>query len=231
MSPQGAVAVFEEVADRNVSRRSEGAPAHPAAQLLEVGTTRVVAVHHRLVDPLQSVGVEDAVVVDLRNVPSRALPGVLPGIRRRTPGEHRQLVSANVVGVRVPTLLVVGHQHMRSELTDDAHQRLGTDLKRDARKAVRRQRLVALRQPRILVAEPAVCDVDRCRRAAHLDATEPGHVALGHRQLVRGKTLILHVATLAARAADHQHLVAEAAVMRVGGRALARLVVGMGVHC
>jgi hypothetical protein len=129
--------------------------------------------------------------------------------------------------MRVAAVLVVGDDDVGPVLADDLDERNSRDLEGRPREAVGMHRLVVLRQPRVEVAEPAVLDAHDLARASHLDATQPAHVTVGHR--TRDEVRVLDVAALASRAADDHDVRADAAVVRVGRGALARLVVGVGV--
>ncbi len=137
-------------------------------------------------------------------------------------------MGANVVWMRVTARLVVGHKHLWSILADDLHERFRRDLQRDQRETVRLQRLAVLGKAGILIAEPPVLESDDGLCTGHLDTAEARHVPLGHGTFL--ETLVQYVAAFATRAAHDHDLVAAVAIVGVGARALARLVVGMGVH-
>jgi hypothetical protein len=129
--------------------------------------------------------------------------------------------------MRVAAVLVVRDDDVGPVLAQDADERHSRDLEGRSRETVRMHRLAVLREARVEVAEPAVLDAHDLARASHLDTTQPAHVAIGHG--ARDELRVLDVSALASRAADDHHVRADAAVVRVGRGALARLVVGVGV--
>ena len=118
---------------------------------------------------------------------------------------------------------------MRPEVADHLHQRGDGLLQRYQRETTvgqRRQR-VALGQPGVDETQPAVFDTEDLGRPGHLVAADVGdapvHLGQVHRR-------VEDVATLATGQRHHQHPVAFGRVPRQGGRALAGLIVRMGVH-
>jgi hypothetical protein len=123
---QGLVAHLEEVAGRHVGGRRVGAVLHPlerALQFFEQGGLGVGAV--QLVDVgLHARVVEDAVVVELRHLPRLAQLGVERRVGGGLDGGDRDLVGANVIGMRVAAVLVIGHENLRLELPNELDERL-----------------------------------------------------------------------------------------------------------
>ena len=170
------------------------------------------------------------VVVDLR------APATARRARARRAGSaaavdrgHRDLVAHDVVGVRVAAVLVVGGQHVRTELADHLHQRPGGLVRVEQREAALRQRRqrVALGQPGVDEAEPDLLDAEDLARPAPSRRGAARRGSPGS----RGVSIFgLRIdAALAAGAGGHHHLDALGHVVRGGRRALARLVVGVGV--
>ena len=118
---------------------------------------------------------------------------------------------------------------MRPELPDQVHQRSGRHLQRLQGEAAVRQRgqRVTLGQAGVDEAEPRVPDPQRRGGLGHLLPAELGDVAGQLRVVLQSR--VQDVAPLAAGAADHQHLDALVDVAGQGGRALAGLVVRVGV--
>ena len=142
---------------------------------------------------------------------------------------HRHLVAADVVGVRVSAVLVVGGHDVRTELADHLDQRLGRLLQRHQREAAlgQRRRRVALGQPGVDEAEPGVLDAEDLGGLGHLVAADLGDPAVHLGQVHRR---VEDVAALAAGQRHHQHAVAFGRIAGHGGGTLAGLVVRVGVH-
>ena len=173
---------------------------------------------------------EAHVVVELERLPGLARSGIAVRVAGRLEGRHRDLVGADVVGVRVAAVLVVGGHHVRPERADQRDQRRGGLLDRHEGEAAlgqRRQR-VALGQPGVDEAEPAPARrrgsrgprAISARRISAMSATTSG----------RSMRRVEDAAALAAGAGDDQHVDALVDVAGHGRGALARLVVGVGVH-
>ena len=138
-------------------------------------------------------------------------------------------MAADVVRVRVAAALVVGDHHVRAELAD--HRDQAADLlvdvaEREAALGQRRRR-VALREPGVDEAEPAVRHAEDLGGAGHLGAADGGHVVEDARPVHRR---VEDAAALAAGAGDDGDLAPLVGVAGARGRALAGLVVGVGVH-
>ncbi|CKS77763.1 Uncharacterised protein [Mycobacterium tuberculosis] len=79
-------------------------------------------------------------VVQLGHRPRLTRVGKPAKVTGRLVGSHRNLMAANVVGMWVAAVLVVGGHHVRPKLANHPHQRLGGHLQRYPREAVIRQR-------------------------------------------------------------------------------------------
>ncbi len=172
---------------------------------------------------------ESVVVVQLGHRPHRARVREAPIVTGGLVGGHRNLVAANVIGVRVAAVLVVGGHHVRPEFAHHPDQRLGGHLQRRQREAVLRQRRrrIPLRQAGIDEAEPGVFDAEDFGGLGHLVAADVGDAPVYFRQVHRR---VEDVAALAPGQGDHQHAVSLVRVTGKGGSALAGLVVRVGVH-
>ncbi len=172
------------------------------------------------------------VVVQLERRPGRraALPAVALRVARGVERLERDAVAHDVVRVRVAARRVVRRDDVRTELAHELDQRRGRLLERhETERALgqRRQR-VPLGQPRVDEPEPLLPDAERARRGGHLDAAQGAHALDVRRALAEAR--VEDVATLApgARGDEHVHALGRVARRRRG--ALARLVVGVGVH-
>jgi hypothetical protein len=145
------------------------------------------------------------------------------GLERRS----RHLVGADVVGVRVPADLVVGHHDVWLEAAHDPDELTDGHAERHGGEAARGQRDTLVRPARVGEAEPQVRHPEDARRPRHLRAPDRGQV-VPHLRPVHHR--VEDAARLAAGARHHQHLVAFGDVPGHRGGALARLVVRMGVH-
>ena len=118
---QRGVAPLEPVGHRH-PRRDLRRPAllHPLLAPLEPLLERRLdaALEHRLVQRLGALGREADVVVELERLPRLAGVGELVGIGGGVEGGDRDLVGADVVGVRVAAELVVGRHDVRAEAAD-----------------------------------------------------------------------------------------------------------------
>jgi hypothetical protein len=185
--------------------------------------------HQRRAERLEPGAGEAVRVVQLQRLPGVAGAGEAVGVARRVEGGHRDHVGLDVVGVRVAAVLVVGDEHVRAELADEGDQRARGDLVVRQREAALGQgrRRVALGQAGVDEAQPAVLHAEDLGGRGHLGPPDGGQV--GHDLgAVHGR--VEDAAALAARARDDHDLVALGHVARGGGGALARLVVGVGVH-
>jgi hypothetical protein len=138
------------------------------------------------------------------------------------------LVTHDVVRVRIATVLVVRRQHVRLEVTDHPHEDLGRLHDRDHSEATFGQGWlrVALGPARVHETEPVLAHAEDLPGPVHLLAPDLGDV------LEHVGTVHLRVedrAALATGAGRHVDVHAFGDVLRGAGRALARLVVGVGV--
>ena len=138
-------------------------------------------------------------------------------------------MALDVVRVRVAAGLVVGDQHVRAELPDQGDQRGGRLLEIDQREAARGQGWlrIALGQPGVDEAQPAVLHAEDLRGPGHLGAPDGRHVGQ-HVGPVHGR--VQDAAGLAPGTGDDHDLLALGDVAGAGGGALAGLVVGVRVH-
>ena len=92
-------------------------------------------------------------------------------------GDHRHLVAADVVRMRVAAVFVVGGQHVRLELADQPNQRFGGLDQRHHREASLGQcrQWVALGQSGIDEPQPFVFDAQDLCGSGHLVAADFGH--------------------------------------------------------
>ena len=178
---------------------------------------------------LHPLAQEAVVVVQLGHRPRRARVREPPVVAGRFVGGHRNLVAANVIGVRVAAVLVVGGHHVRPEFADHPHQRLGGDLQRHQREAAlgqRRQR-IALGQAGVDEAQPGVLDAEDLGGLGHLVAPDLGDASVHLGQVHRR---VEDVAAFAAGQRHHQHAMTLVGIARQGRGTLTGLVVGVGVH-
>jgi hypothetical protein len=104
---------------------------------------------------------EAAVVVELQRLPrGPARRGSRIGVAGGVEGRRRHVVAADVVGVGIAAVLVIGRHHVRAEAADLADQGFDRDLQRLQREAPLRQRRqrIAFGQTGIDEAEPVVVD-------------------------------------------------------------------------
>ena len=177
---------------------------------------------------LHALAQKAVVVVKLEHVPRLAGVGVGVGVACRFECGDRNLVAANMIRVRIATVLVVRRHHVRLELADDADQFLGGFLERDKGEAALRQRRrrVTFGQTRVDEAQPFVLDAEYFGRLGHLVAPDFMDAAVHLGQVHRG---VEDAAALAAGQRDHQHSVAFRGVASRRGRTLAGLIVRVGV--
>ena len=182
-----------------------------------------------LLQQLHPVPQEPVVVVELAHRPRLAGVRVEPMVGGGLVGGHRHLVAADVVGVRIAAVLVVGGHHVRPERPDQLHQLGDRFLQGHQRETSvgQRRRGVALGQAGVDEPQPVVFDPEDLRGGGHLVATDrgdpPPHVGKVHRR-------VEDVAPFAAGQGDDEHAVAFVDIARQGRRTLARLVVRVGVH-
>ena len=133
-----------------------------------------------------------------------------------------------MVRVRVAAVLVVRRHHVRPEAADQPDQRLGRLLDGDQPEAAVGQRRlrVALGPAGVDEAQPVLADAEDLARPLHLVAADLGDVLQHVGAVHRG---VQDRAALAAGAGDDVHVDPFGDVLRGAGRALARLVVGVGV--
>jgi hypothetical protein len=172
---------------------------------------------------------ERYVVVELQRLPRLTEPGVALGIAGGVKRGNAHPVTHDVVGVRVAAVLVVRRHHMGPELPHDPDQRTGGDLDILQREAALRQRgqRVALGETRVDETEPGLLDPEDRPRRVHLGAANLGDVVPDVRPV---KLWIEHTAAFAAGAGDDHDFDTLGDVLRHRGRALARLVVGVGMY-
>ena len=132
-------------------------------------------------------------------------------------------------GCGIAAVLVVRREDVRPEAADQPHQRLGRDLRVDQPEAALGQRRlgVALGPAGVDEAEPVLAYAEDLAGGLHLLAPDLGHV-LEHVGAVHLR--VQDRAALAAGAGDDVDVDALGDVLGGGGGALARLVVGVGVH-
>ena len=173
---------------------------------------------------------ESVVVVELGHLPRRARVRECLRIRSGVERRDRDLVGHHVVRVGVAAVLVVGGHHLRPELAHDPDQGLGRHLQRLPAEAPFRQRgqRVPLGQTGVHEAEPLLEDAQRLGGGCHLPAAEARHVPQHLRVVLQAR--VEDVPPLTAGAGDHEHLHPFGGVLGHRGRALAGLVVGVGVH-
>ena len=203
---------------------------HPLASLAERLKERRIRLLNaqREVHRVDAFEVENAVVIELIDLPGLAGIRIPCRVRRGAVGRNRHFVAANVIRVRVAAVLVVGHEYMWPPRTNHAHERFGGIVKGNIRERVGGHRAVLVLHTGVFVAEPAVFDVELTLRFSHLDATEAPHVPLRHG--VIGHGFIEDASALTARATHDEHVSAATPIVGIRRSALARLVVGMGVY-
>ena len=227
---QGAVTDLEVVAARHPGG-DPGVVGGVRLPLLQaLGERRLDARgEHRLVQREGAGPVEAVLVVDLQHLPRLPRLGEALRVGRRLERGHRDVVAHDVVGVGVAAVLVVRREHVRPEAADQPDQRLGRDLRvHQPETALRERRLgVALGPAGVDEPEPVLAYAEDLASRLHLLSANGGHV----REHVGAIHLrVQDRAALATRAGDHVHVDPLRDVPGRGGSALARLVVGMGVH-
>ncbi len=135
----------------------------------------------------------------------------------------------DVVRVRIAAVLVVREDHVRTELAHQLHERCRGAFERLQGEAALGQRgqRIALGQSGIRETDPAVFDVQGLGGLGHFLAAQTRQVAIGH-----GNAFHLGVqngALLTAGARGHHDACTQAHVMGHGCRALAGLVIRVGV--
>ncbi len=131
--------------------------------------------------------------------------------------------------MRVAAVLVVGDHHVRAELSHHLDQFTRRDLDRHGGEDVLRQRRgrVALRQPGVDEAQPAVLNTEDLRGLGHLGAADLGQV-LDHLRPVHGR--VEDAARLPTGTGDHHHFVSLGHVTRGRRGSLAGLVIRVRMH-
>ena len=121
---------------------------------------------------------EAVVVVELQRLPRLARVRVALGVAGRLEGRHRHLVAHDVVGVRVAAVLVVGgHTCGRNSRITATSGAVASSQSTEREAALGQRRLrVALGQPGVDEAEPALLDAEDLGGAGHLLAADLGDV-------------------------------------------------------
>ena len=182
----------------------------------------------QVVEQLHALPHKTVGVVELQGGPR--LTGLRCEVRvtGTVPGDHGGFVHLEVVRVRVAAVLIVGDDHVWTELPDDAHQ-LGGDLDavRQCEAALRqRGERIPLRQAGVDVPEPDVLDTDRLDGGGHLLTADVNDV-LQHPRPIHGG--VEDVAAFPAGAGHHHDAVALRSVARHGGRPLRGFIIRVRV--
>jgi hypothetical protein len=128
------------------------------------------------VDHLHPGPAEGGVVVELERLVGRAGLRVALGVAGGLEGGHRDLVGADVVGVRVAAALVVGQHHLGPLGPDDGDQPAGGLVQVGVGEGVGMAVGLAVGHARVAVAEPVVGgDVQDLQGLGQLLAAQLGH--------------------------------------------------------
>ena len=184
---------------------------------------------HRLVQGQHPRAVERVVVVELEHLPRLAELGVALRVRGRLEGRHRHLVAPDVVGVRVAAALVVRRHHVRLELR--ISRTSGAVASSSGTRPKQPSGSGGFGSPS---GQPESTKPSQSWRHAE-DVAGPLHLLAADLGDVGQHVGPVHLrvedrAALAAGARHHVHVDALRDVHRGRRGALARLVVGVGVH-
>jgi hypothetical protein len=180
------------------------------------------------VQRLGALTVERVVVVELQRLPRLSGVGVPIRVAGRLEGLDADVVAHHVVRVRVAAVLVVRRHHVRLEAPDQPDQRLGRLFDRDQPEAALGQRRlgVPLGPAGVHEPQPVLAHAEDLASPVHLLAAHRGHVLEHVRAVHLG---VQNGAALATGAGDDVYVDPLGDVLGGAGRALARLVVGVGV--
>jgi len=165
-------------------------------------------------------------VVQLQRLPGRAEVAVQVGVARGVEGMNRDPMTHDVIGMRIPSGLVIGRHHMRPKLAHHRDQPPSRHLHRRAGEAALRQ-TAAVGHPRVDEPEPPVCHAEYPLRLGHLPAAHPRQV--GQQADIVVQIRVDDVASLTAGTRHHHDLDTFARVAGQRRPTLARFVVGMCV--
>ena len=182
---------------------------------------------HAVVQRLEPGFRQGAVVVELERLPRLARSGEPVGFACRLERRDGHRMGSDVVGMRVAAGLVVGDHHVRTESADQRHEPFGRLLQRSDGEAAVWQRFAGGGQPGVDEAQELLADAEDVAGGRHLRAADPGEVAAQFGPVHGG---VEHGAALAAGAGDHEDVHALGGVFGQCRGALARFVVGVGVH-
>ncbi len=192
--------------------------------------THLAVLGELVLEQLHPLPQEPVVVVQLRHAPRLARVREQPVVGGGLVRGHRHLVAADVVGVRVAAVLVVGGQHVRLELADEPDQRApstrssGTSAKQPSGSGGSGS---PSGSPESTNPSQRVLDAEDLGGLGHLvaaDLVDPAvHVGQVHRR-------VEDVAALAAGQRHHHDARALVGVTGHRRSALAGLVVRVGVH-
>lgn len=184
---------------------------------------------HRVVDRQDTGLGELLVVVDLEHPPRLAEVGELGRILRSSDRSHRRLVGADVIGMRVPAKLVIRRDDLRTELANQANQRLDRVCDGQIRKTARWQRRlgVSFGEARVLEPQPCVSNIQRLHSSRHLRQPNRGQAMLVDGGLGGG---IEDIPALSPSAGDDHDIDTFRSILGHRGSALAGFVIRMCVH-
>ncbi len=144
-------------------------------------------------------------------------------------GADGDLVAADVVGVRVAAVLVVGRHHVGPEFPHHTYQRFDGIFQGHQGETPlgQRGRRIPLRQSGVDEPQPGVLHTENLGRLRHLVAANFGDVPVHVGQIHRR---VENLAALAPGQRHHQHAMTLIRVPGKSGGALTGLVVGVGMH-
>ena len=192
----------------------------------------------RLVDG-DHAGPRPGRVVQLRRLVRLTGIRIPAGVTGALECQHRDVVDAEVVGVRVPALVVaVGDDDLGLGAADDRHQTSGRLVEVGLVERLRVLVRLGIRHPRVAVAEHHdLVEADDLRRRGELGAAHRRDLrllVLGAQPVQRLSLLpqqrVLQLALLAPGAADEHGVDPSGVVLGDRRRTLRRLVVRMGVY-